>query len=468
MKAMTKLFALVGVALFVPLASCNDPLRVTIPDIVTPGQLNDPAALATLRAGAIGDFAVAYTGDHPDGSGGTGASEGVIMYGGLLADEWINSETFPTRIEVDGRAIHTTNADVDLWFRKLHQSRRSAEIAAGRYAVGAPTDPAYPELLTLAGLTYVFFGETYCSGVPMSQLNADGSFTYGRPLTTTQVYDTAIARFDSALAVSTSVARTNFANVGKARALIDRDTSDFAAAAALAATVPTDFVYLNQHSENTDRENNGVFNGNTVDKRYSVADVEGTNGFPWRSVSDPRTPSVRPLVGTPPAPAVGFDRTTPQWNNLRYGSRAASITVATGVEARLIQAEAALHARDFAGYFTQLNEPRLNPAERTYFDPTGVAPAIGALAALGPADTVAAGGALNLLFAERARWLWLTAHRLSDLRRLIRQYGRLTNTVFPVGPYFKASFDYGPDVNIPVPITEQNNPNFTGCLDRNP
>ena len=81
---------------------------------------------------------------------------------------------------------------------------------------------------------------------------------------------------------------------------------------------------------------------------------------------------------------------------------------------------------------------------------------------------VAAGGAANLLFAERARWLWLTAHRLSDLRRLIRQYGRLTNTVFPVGPYFKASFDYGPDVNIPVPITEQNNPNFTGCLDRNP
>lgn len=467
MKHTTKLLALVGVALLVPLASCNDPLRVTIPDIVTPGQLNDPSALATLRAGAIGDFAVAYTGDHPDGSGGTGASEGVIMYGGLLADEWINSETFPTRIEVDGRTIHTTNADVDLWFRKLHQSRRSAEIAAGRYAVGAPTDPAYPELLTLAGLTYVFFAETYCSGVPMSKLNPDGSFTYGTPLTSRAVYDTAIARFDSALAVSTSAARTNFANVGKARALIDRDTADFAAAAALAATVPTTFVYLNQHSENTDRENNGVFNGNTVDKRYSVADLEGTNGFPWRSVTDLRTPSVRPLVGNPPAPAVGFDRTTPQWNNLRYGSRAASITVMTGVEARLIQAEAALHAGNVTEYFNQLNEPRLNPAERAYFDPTGVAPAVGALSTLGPADTLT-GGAVSLLFAERARWLWLTGHRLSDLRRLIRQYGRAANTVFPVGTYFKASFTYGPDVNIPVPITEANNPNFAGCLNRDP
>jgi len=468
MKPMTKLFALVGVALLVPAAGCNDPLQVTIPDIVTPGQLNDPSALATLRAGAIGDFAIAYTGDHPDGSGGTGASEGVIMYGGLLADEWINSETFPTRIEVDGRAIHTTNADVDLWFRKLHQSRRSSEIAAGRYAVGAPTDPAYPELLTLAGLTYVFFGETYCSGVPMSKLNDDGSFSYGTPLTTRQIYDTAIARFDSALAVSTSTDRTNFANVGKARALIDRDTADFAAAAALALTVPTTFVYINQHSENTDRQNNGVFNGNTVDKRYSVADAEGTNGFPWRSVADPRTPSVRLLVGSPPAPAVGFDRTTPQWNNLRYGSRAAPITVATGVEARLIQAEAALYAHDTVTFLAQLNEPRANAAARAYFDPTGAAPPIGVLAPLDTAGIRIAGGAVNLLFTERARWLWLTAHRLSDMRRLIRQYGRPANTVFPVGTYFKASFTYGSDVNIPVPITEQNNPNFTACLDRNP
>src|SRR5256886_3197310 len=177
MKNATKLLALVGVALLVPAAGCNDPLRVTIPDIVTPGQLNDSSALATLRAGAIGDFAVAYTGDHPDGSGGTGASEGVIMYGGLLADEWINSETFPTRIEVDGRTIHATNSDVDLWFRKLHQSRRSAEIAAGRYASSAPDDAAYPELLTLAGFTYVFFAETYCSGVPVSQLSPDGTIT---------------------------------------------------------------------------------------------------------------------------------------------------------------------------------------------------------------------------------------------------------------------------------------------------
>jgi hypothetical protein len=37
--------------------------------------------------------------------------------------------------------------------------------------------------------------------------------------------------------------------------------------------------------------------------------------------------------------------------------------------------------------------------------------------------------------------------------------------VFPVGTHYKGG-TYGPDVNLPVPQQEENNPNFTGCLDR--
>src|SRR5437762_10585775 len=132
MRNTTRVLGLVGVALLLLQVGCNDPLRVSIPDIVQPGQLSGADALATVRAGVLGDFGIAYTGDHPDGSGATGASEGVIMYGGLLADEWINSETFPTRIEVDARTIQETNADVDLWFRRMHQARTSAEKAAAQ------------------------------------------------------------------------------------------------------------------------------------------------------------------------------------------------------------------------------------------------------------------------------------------------------------------------------------------------
>lgn len=477
MRITEKLLTLVALGTLVPLASCNDPLTVGIPDIVTPGQLSDSAALSTVRAGALGDFSIAYSGDHPDGSGGV--AEGVIMYGGLLADEWVNSETFPTRIEVDARTIHVTNADVDLWFRLMHRARASLENAAGRYATTAPADVGYPEMMALAGLTHVFFAETWCSGVPVSHVDASGTLVYGTQLTTDQVLDTAIARFNTALAAPADTASSadpaaqatmvNLAKVGLARARIDK--GDFAAANTTAASVPTDFVYLSEHTENTTRENNGVFNGNVIDRRYSVADREGgnANGFPFRSTADPRTQFV--LKG------VGFDRKTPQYNMLRYGDRKTPVTVATGVEARLIQAEAALQAGDtLAGgqFLAQLNEPRANVAGRSYLDANGTgATPIGVLPALTVADEATAGGAVKLLFAERARWLWLTAHRLGDLRRLIRQYAQIADSVFPSGVYFKTQNPtYGPDVNFPIPVTEQNNPNLPSgaitCKDRNP
>ncbi len=478
MKHTSKLLALLAVALVLPSDACNDPLRVSIPTIVPPGSLSDSAALGTLRAGAIGNFSIAFSGDHPDGSGGTG--EGVIMYGGLLADEWIDSETFPTRIEVDARTIQVTNADVDLWYRLLHQARNAAEKAAAQYAALLPNDAGHAEMLSLAGYTYLFFAETYCSGVPVSHLDAvTGKITYGVPLTTRQLIDTAIARFDAALGVAATVTNatlkqtmTNLANVGKARALAD--SGDFAAAAVAVSAVPTSFAYLSEHSEISTYENNGVFNGNTQDRRYSVADREGANGFPFRSVIDPRTPVRRRTAGS----RNGFDGLTPQFNNFRFGDRKAPIPLATGVEARLIEAEAALQtdtANPSAAFFTAVNDPRANPSSRSYLNPspfsrtdtlTNPIPVLPNLTAV---DDTAAGGAVNLLFNERARWLWLTAHRLGDLRRLIRQYGRPANTVFPTGPYFKSNPSvYGPDVNIPVPITEQNNPNFKACLDRLP
>ena len=486
MKHTAKLLALLTVALLVPQAGCNDPLRVSIPSIVPPGSLSDTAALGTLRAGAIGDFSIAYSGDHPDGNGGTG--EGVIMYGGLLADEWINSETFPTRIEVDARTIQVTNADVDLWYRLLHQSRNSAEKTAAQYAALLPMDLGHAEVLSLAGYTYLFFAETFCSGVPVSHLNpATGDITYGVPLTTTQLLDTAIARFDAATAAANSDtvaadttpkrAMLNLAAIGKARALLDGGA--FAAAATAVAGVATDFAYLSQHSEISDFENNGVFNGNTVDRRYAVADSEGGNGLGWRSVVDPRTPSLLRPQGS----HTGFDGSTLQFNTLRFGDRKAGIPVATGVEARLIEAEAALRADTAtasAAFLAALNDPRANASGRAYFNPNPfdrtnpLTNQVAVLPNLTATDATSAGGAVNLLFNERARWLWLTAHRLGDLRRLVRPfanggYGRAENTVFPTGPYFKpGSPPYGTDVNIPVPITEQNNPNFTACLDRLP
>ena len=70
--------------------------------------------------------------------------------------------------------------------------------------------------------------------------------------------------------------------------------------------------------------------------------------------------------------------------------------------------------------------------------------------------------------SERAKWLWLTGHRLSDLRRLVRQYGRTQDQVFPTGQTIFGA-PYGSEVNLPIPFQERNNPNATSgaCLDRN-
>jgi hypothetical protein len=56
--------------------------------------------------------------------------------------------------------------------------------------------------------------------------------------------------------------------------------------------------------------------------------------------------------------------------------------------------------------------------------------------------------------------------RLGDLRRLIRQYGRTQDKVFPTGTFFKTNTAYGDDVNFPVMREELANPEFTGCTNR--
>jgi hypothetical protein len=168
------------------------------------------------------------------------------------------------------------------------------------------------------------------------------------------------------------------------------------------------------------------------------------------AVFDPRVSDSLAKRGTN---TKGFDGTTDQWVQAKYPARASLVTVADGVEARLIEAEATLRGGDAAGALQILNDLRSTAALlslRGY-------PA-NSLAPLTLQATTSA--QVDQLFKERAYWLFLTSHRLGDMRRLVKQYGRTVNSVFPNGPYFKGGL-YGSDVNAPVPQSEQNNPNYT-------
>lgn len=423
-------------------AGCNsiDSLvDVDDPDIVNPGDLQSPAGAVAAYTGGVGDFSLAIVGDN-------GGTEGQILVGGLMSDEYMHSGTFPTRLEYERRSInHNANGTLTGVARNLYRARSSLERATGLLQTYAPTPPSrIGETFALAGFTYVFFAETYCSGVPFSSPTE-----FGIPKTTNEILQLAIERFDSALTYLTAtdtatVRRRHFSAVGKGRALQGMGKSQFAAAAAAVADVPITFVYNTTHSTTTGRQNNGVHVFNHLSERWSVSDAEGGNGLNYRSAGDPR---VQVTSG-----GAGFDGTTPQWNLTKYPARTTPLPIANGIEAKLIIAEALLDAGNATAWRDTLNFIRASGG-------------VTGLAALADPGSVTARE--NLMFRERAFWLFATGHRLGDLRRLMRQYGRAEDAVYPTGTHFKGDA-YGNDVNIPVPPEELANPNFTGCSSTTP
>ena len=418
------------------------------PNIIDPDEINSPEGARALALGALSDFTFAKDGD------GTGFEDGLILAGGLLADEFIHSTTPPSQQEVDQRSTAIINPTLSDVYRNLHKARvglEKAAVALRQFLVAPDETPDIAEMLSLAGYTYLYFGETFCSGVPFSRVSGD-SLIFGNPEVPAQIFARALARFDEALAepglALDDGTITNLASVGRARALLNLNRLPEAGAAV--AAVPTEFVYATEHADSPLRLQNAIFSY-TNSARWSVADAEGGVGIPYRTAADPRVPYFD-------TEDTGEDLITPQFNLLKYPDASAPVPVGDGVEARLIEAEVQLAASDLGGMTTTLNDLR----------------AAFPLLALGPLATPgnqAAGE--DLLFAERAFWLYATGHRLGDMRRLIRPvslggYGRAEIDVFPNGAYHKGG-SYGPDVNLPIPIEEQNNPNAVGgCLDRNP
>ncbi|HSR14114.1 MAG TPA: hypothetical protein VLL51_00070, partial [Gemmatimonadales bacterium] len=114
--------------------------------------------------------------------------------------------------------------------------------------------------------------------------------------------------------------------------------------------------------------------------------------------------------------------------------------------------EADLQAGNTTGWLAKLNALRATVS--------GLAPLT---------DPGNANDRVKLHFSERAFWLFATGTRLMDLRRMVRQYSFPAESVFPTGAFFKGGL-FGPDVNLPVPDIERQNPNYSGgisCLDRN-
>ena len=479
--------ALVSV-LAVSACDTNKLVTVTDPASLTPADINNSAATPGLLQGALVQFVGGYSGFGDDA---------FLSSSAVISDEFYYGDTFTTRQAADSRNLQPTQLGniSDAAFSRLMQARLNARRAAAQVAkfstpaTAGADSVSRSEMRSIEGYVFTTISEGWCSGVPFSSLPDTGAIDpsaikYGSPLSTAQMSDSAVVKFNEALALNST---SSLAMIGKARALLNN--GQYAAAAAAVASVPTSYVFLLEHSSNSGNENNPIAslmqNG-----RYGISNLEGgqtatgaalrpdaaspamtatsAEGLPFRAANDPRIPWEKNG-----ASGRCFTSSILCWVNDNYPNYDADVPLASGVEARLIEAEAALQAGDTATFFKRLNDLRANTTsllshlypqqKQTFF-------VNGAPATLPPVTDPASplqtpqqqfDARRALLFSERAFWLFNTGHRQGDLRRLVRQYGVPSNAAFPSGPFFRGGLTYGNDVAYPVPFNELRNTNFS-------
>jgi hypothetical protein len=417
-------------------------LGVQTPDIIDVGVAQTPAGAQTFRVAAIGNFARLVGGDL------NGSSPlGLNLTGGMLGDEIFSARagTEP----MDNRNINPNSFPIDTWTQVGNTYTRIVRAInlLTKFPPASGLNDQLAELHAMEGYTFTMVAENYCSGVPFwDGIESENINTV--TLSTADMYSRAIAEFDAALKLTPSATFVNLATIGKARTLVDQ--GDYAGAAAITGPVPTNFVYNAQFSTLTTGLVNAIFDWMLSTRNFGASDKEGTNGLDYVTGRDAR-------ILIDPTTSAGQDGTlTPTLN--QYPSTDAVVPVATGIEARLIEAEAQLKAGS-PTWLTTLNTLRSTPQKYGQVSTTATS-----LAPLIDPGTPAA--EQDMLFRERAFWMYMTGHRLGDMRRLIRQYGRTQDKVFPTGNYFKGGA-YGSDVTLVPQQSETNNPKWTGCADRN-
>ncbi len=402
--------------------SVDDLLNVERPDIIDPGKLTGALGATALYNGAIGDMAYAQ-----------GTFGGLMLASSLFSDEFRFGGTPPEVRQFDLGAIQKENSFSQTIYLNIHRGRVAASKAAAAVAAVDPSDKRIGELKALQALATIWVGEHYCAGAPLSDYGPPEQ--YGNPLSTQEVFQAALDLLTQAQGTTGNDPRiVNLIAVLRGRALLN--LGQYAAAAQAVATVPTGFSYEALYSS-TDARTQNSMKAFIYDFDYlSVSDGEGGNGLNFATAGDPRVP-------TNFSGPSRFDGRTPHYQLLTYSSFDSPIVNASGVEARLIEAEAALQAGNVGQWLTKLGEART---------PWGLGPVT---------DPGTAAGRVDLMFRERAFALFATAHRVGDLRRLVRQYGRQVTQVFPTGAYHKDNLTRGNQASIIVPQTEENNPNYT-------
>ncbi len=383
-----------------------------------------------------------------------------ILYTAQFTDEL--QDASQSLVPYAGAVVRTLDgrgANHERSYSGLHVVRNSADQAIamlhkhgkGRY------DHLISELYSVKAFSILYLSEFYCSGIPLSTIDFDDHYTYTRGYSSTEMWDIVGHIFDSAVSFSgDSLTLKLLASVGKARTKMNMGLYTDAKQILDSVVVSGVYSYNLPHST-VDSYLLLYLRSNTVPRK------EGVNGLDFR-VSDPRVRYVFSEISAFTGDSI--------FSAIKYQllGNNPTFVVASMIEAWLILAEIKLIAGDDE-WVDILNSLRtdgtytLNTSGDTVWNK-----GMGDVAGLRPLSKPHGySQAVDLLFRERAFWLYLTGHRQGDLRRLIRQYERDPDSVYPTGLYgiSGATFNsrYGDLVVMQPPVAESDrNPLYTGCI----
>ncbi len=417
--------------------------------IVVPDDIEEagPAAVPTLVNGMVGNY-------HE-------AVDDVIRYAGMLTDEMILAGTFPTRAQVDARRIIANNLTLtEEMYGPLHRARLAADTLVFQFEERLG-DPEFEDVAAemregialgklYGGYTRVWLAELYCWSI------LTGLAEESAPLLPDARMQQALGVLQEAeqLAEAEGLEDVRLAAVvGQARANLW--LRDFDQAATLASEVPRDFVYWSEYSNNDPDQFNELYAftwGDTQSIRWTVGD--GT--FPARGNEIfeffEEFQALNLIEHQPPGFST-FQGSIPVALQLLYQQPEADVKLASGVEARLIEAEAAVRAGQTGTAEEILNDLRSDYSTRATIQ-FGVEPPApeNLLQPISLSGDLQAD--LKAVADERARELWLTGDRQTTSRRL-REDG------IDLYPPVKTDIGGGDDVAFPIVQRElDNNPNL--------
>lgn len=407
--------SVLAASLALPLVACEGVMEVRNPNIVVADEVDPEQDAGTFARSAFQNLAVAYG--------------GLVVYTAWFTNEARVGDTFPTRNEYGRRLIDPRNTthNTEVWAPlalAMESSEGVLDILEGK------SDVNVARAALTAGYSALFMAEAFCEGA----IRVDRSAEYAQPQSKDQMLDHAIKRFQTAIsagdaagnAEGTSLA--NAARVGLARAYLFK--GDKANAASTAKQVPAafnfDINYVDDAAARGRLGNNVHF--------FSNARESLVVGPEWRAIADAGDERIKYLDGK----RMAQDGVHNFFIQQKFPSYASAIRLASGLEARYIEAEA---SGDVDLQLDLINERREANGQAEYAGPTD------------------ANSVLTELLFQKGLDFWLEAKRMGDWRR---NPNNVKFIIQPSDEYYKPDVgSMGSDTCFPLPAAEtDHNPNF--------